>query len=112
MSGRREDRELHWRGVVARQAESGQSVAAFCRQESISAPSFYAWRRKLRGGSAPKSGPENGAPNFLPVRIESKAAAESVRILLPHGVAIDAPGGLDGHALAELLGALRAAQLC
>ena len=111
MGRRRQDRESYWRGVLQRQMDSGLSVARFCRQESVSAPSFYAWRRKL---SSPAEGaaPTGQAANFIPFRIESRAAAESVRILLPHGVSIDAPGGIDRHALADLLGALRAAQLC
>jgi hypothetical protein len=35
-----------------------------------------------------------------------------VRILLPQGASIDAPGGIDRRALVDLLGALREAQLC
>lgn len=38
-----------WRVLVARQAESGLSVAQFCVREGVSAPSFYQWRARLRG---------------------------------------------------------------
>ncbi len=41
-------REAYWRGVLRRQAASGQSVRGFCRLERLSEPSFYAWRRTLR----------------------------------------------------------------
>lgn len=42
-----EQRQSQWRNHLARQAKSGQSVAAFCRAESISKGSFYAWRARL-----------------------------------------------------------------
>lgn len=42
-----EQRQSQWRNHLARQAKSGQSVAAFCRAESLSKGSFYAWRARL-----------------------------------------------------------------
>ena len=39
--------------IMARFAESGLGVAAFCQRESISTSSFYRWR-SLRGGSSPR----------------------------------------------------------
>jgi transposase-like protein len=119
MGRQRKDRELHWRGVLHRQAESGLSVARFCRQESISAPSFYSWRRKLEERDAAAC-PVNhqaddetiSATQLLPVRIESSNQPASVRILLPQGVAIDAPSRIEPGALTDLLRVLREAFLC
>lgn len=119
MGQRRKDRELFWRGVLQRQVESGLNVASFCRQESISAPSFYDWRRKLKerdAGAQPIAAQVEekatlGA-QLLPVRIEGGASAAPVRILLPQGASIEAPGSIDRRALVDLLGALREAQLC
>ena len=37
-----------WRELVARQARSGLSVLAFCRQEQLNAWTFYGWRSRLR----------------------------------------------------------------
>lgn len=114
----RKDRELFWRGVLQRQAESDLSVAGFCRQESISAPSFYAWRRKLREPDLTSSqvhddhAPTVSARQLLPVRIESSASSLPVRILLPRGVSIETSGGMDGELLAELLRVLREAAGC
>jgi transposase-like protein len=115
MGASRKDRELYWRGVLERQAESGLSAAAFCRQESISAPSFYSWRRTLRereAEAASGSLPEREAANFVPVRIAAGSSSQSVRILLPQGASIEASSGVDRGALVELLTALREAQLC
>jgi transposase-like protein len=105
--------------MLQRQSESGLNVANFCRQESISAASFYAWRRKLRMRDTQAAGidvqneqvADLGA-HLLPVRIESGATPFPVRIRLPQGTSIDASGGIDRRALVELLGALREAQLC
>ncbi len=37
-----------WRELMARQARSGLSVQAFCRQEGLKAWTFYGWRSRLR----------------------------------------------------------------
>ena len=42
------EKELRWREIVNRQAESGLSIREFCAKEEVSQPSFYAWRRKFR----------------------------------------------------------------
>ncbi|MGH2443589.1 MAG: IS66 family insertion sequence element accessory protein TnpA [Chloroflexota bacterium] len=39
-----------WRELVSQQAESGLSVAAFCRREEIVTCSFYARRSRVRRG--------------------------------------------------------------
>ena len=40
--------ESHWRELMARHAESGLSVRAFCAREGVSECGFYWWRRELR----------------------------------------------------------------
>ena len=115
MGRRRKDRELHWRGVFDRQSASGLNVAGFCRQESISAPSFYAWRRKLKERAAADDSDAIttvSSGQLLPVRIESSAPPTPVRILLPQGVAIDASSSIDPSVLADLLRTLREATVC
>jgi len=121
MGSRRKDRELHWRRVLKQQAKSGLNVAIFCRQESVSVPSFYAWRRKLadrtaegkRAAKASLAISANRADTSLvPVRIESTESPAPVRILLPHGIAIDAPSNIAPSALRSLLGALREVYRC
>jgi hypothetical protein len=44
---RTEQRESQWRDRMQRHAASGQSVAAFCRSESVSDASFYLRRARL-----------------------------------------------------------------
>jgi transposase-like protein len=52
-------------------------VAEFCREEGVSAPSFYQWRKRL----ARRARPEEAA-GFRPVRLVGSA-----------GVAVQLPGG-------------------
>lgn len=117
MGQRGKDREVYWRGVLQQQAESGLNIAEFCRQQSVSAPGFYAWRRKLKDRDAAKS-PKNGratqvaSRQLLPVRIESTGSPVPLRILLPQGVSIETPGTIDDGALTRLLRVLREATVC
>jgi transposase-like protein len=105
--------------VLQRQVESGLSVAKFCQQESILAPSFYSWKRKLkerdaatRPGDDQSKAAAISTTQLLPVRIEASDLPAAVRVLLPQGVAIDAPSSIDPTALTDLLRALREANLC
>ncbi|QDU92266.1 IS66 family insertion sequence element accessory protein TnpA [Lignipirellula cremea] len=94
--GRRldEDREAFWRDVVERQAESGLTVAAFCRQEQISPPSFFAWRKKLTCREKPR---------FVPVTISAPASAANFEIRLKGGAVVTVPSEFDEASLRRLL---------
>jgi hypothetical protein len=48
-----------WRARLKRQQASGLTVAEFCRQEGVSAGSFFAWKRKLL--DPPPAGPRQKA---------------------------------------------------
>jgi hypothetical protein len=51
MCQRRQENGLFWEFVLCEHAESGLSVAEFCRQEGVSQASFYQWRKKLSAES-------------------------------------------------------------
>ena len=62
-----------WRERLKRQAESGLTVEAFCKEEGVSTSVFYRWQRHLRdasattaepaaGGASPRSGKIRGGP--------------------------------------------------
>jgi chemotaxis methyl-accepting protein methylase len=46
-----------WRAVLARFAESGLTVQAFCQREVINVTSFYRWRSMLSGAQDELSSP-------------------------------------------------------
>lgn len=115
MRGPSPEREAYWRGMMARQVESGLNAAQFCQRENLSAPSFYLWKRKLRerdaGGAL--SGQENdGQPaptRFVPVRIESHQADllnSAIRIRWPSGVHLEIPLSAGRDTIDQLLRSL------
>ncbi len=63
--------EARWRGLIAEQQASGQSVAAFCRERGLRDGPFYEWKKRLR--------PQEAEP-FVAVEI---AAAETSVTPLP-----------------------------
>lgn len=84
------EKEEFWRLAVAEQHQSGLTVSEFCRQQSLSQPSFYAWRRKLiqRDQHATTDSP------LVPVTVVSDPAETvtgkpSLKIRLPGGIIID-----------------------
>jgi hypothetical protein len=43
-----EEERTRWRGLLAEQKESGQSVAVFCRGRGLREWQFYEWKKRLR----------------------------------------------------------------
>jgi transposase len=110
------ERERRWRGIIQRQAASGMSIRAFCRQGKRKESAFYYWRAELRRRDKPNrpkpadaSGPATAA--FVPVVVSDPMHHDSVgiEILLPGGARVRVAGGVDREALAGVLAALRQA---
>lgn len=92
-----------WQERLRRFDRSQMTVAQFCRNEGISQPSFYQWKKKLRqhsGDAKPK--PTATGVQFMPLRLTAdsghhvapksgeqvKPALASTTIELPGGVRI------------------------
>lgn len=41
-------KEAYWRGQFERQSASGLSIRRWCRENGVSEPTYYVWRRELR----------------------------------------------------------------
>lgn len=90
------DPRLHalWRQRLARQADSGLTIARFCRQEGILTSNFHAWKRRLQLGEAVPTRlarPDSTAPAaFLPVTVTLPRplgqGAVPIEAELPNGV--------------------------
>jgi hypothetical protein len=48
MRQRKAEAWTKWRGLVAEQKQSGQDVAAFCRERGLRSGQFFARKKRLR----------------------------------------------------------------
>ena len=71
-----------WQQRLARFPQSQLTIAAFCRQEGVSAPSFYLWRKRLALSAPAKQEYSESPTGFRPVRLLPSA-----------GVSVELPGG-------------------
>ena len=92
-----------WQERLRRFDESQATVAQFCADEGISQPSYYHWRRKLRG-PATKALPisTDAAARFVPVALHtSPDTPEHVPQATTHApratATIELPGGIRIH---------------
>lgn len=126
-------KERFWRRVVERWRRAGISIRAFCRRESLSEPSFYAWRRELRRRDQEKAFgkprswrrelqrhdqekiPVQARPGFMAV--QSRPAFVPVRVAAPSpfleivvtaGRVLRVPPGFDRATLEQVLTVLEA----
>lgn len=89
-----QERQAQWHALLSRQAQSGLSVAAFCKREGIPPQTFYWWRARL-GAPAGRAEPA-GAPaaGFLDLGAlvapdgRDERAALDIRLELPGGIVL------------------------
>ena len=89
-----------WRRVVSEQGQSGQSVAAFCRERQLRPSHFYWWKKQLQASPAPK---------FVEVKWATAAPSPTlagdprVDVLLRNGRTLRVAPGFDADLLRSLL---------
>lgn len=79
-----------WRERLLRFPTAGLTVKEFCRQEGISTPAFYAWRKRLGSRPAAKSGSRPPAPAFQALQVIATPTA-TLTVQFPSGIRIDLP---------------------
>jgi hypothetical protein len=52
MGQQKQEEWVRWRGLLAEQRGSGQSIAVFCRERGLRAWQFYEWKKRLRPAEA------------------------------------------------------------
>ena len=87
-SASRETPRQAWRDRLDRFGDSRLTVAAFCRRESVSVPSFYYWKRQLEGDRV-----ATDSPRLLPVCLT--ASPTPVELSLPGGLVVRLNPGCD-----------------
>ena len=106
------DKEQFWRGKVRQFRSSGLSVRAFCEEQGLSQPSFYAWRRTLAAR-------DEAAVRFVPVQVTTPQpqvltlddSAGAVELVLGGGRRLRIGPGFDGPTLTRLLALLEESRL-
>ena len=94
-----------WRALVSEQSQSGQTVAAFCRDRGIRDSQFYDWKKRVREGEAAK---------FVEVKVkpsseQRRPAPErypAIEIRLSTGRSLLVEPGFDASHLRALLAVL------
>ena len=99
------EKELYWREILNRQADSGLSIRKFCTKEAVSEPSFYAWRKKLKtretGGTRLRmEQPDNGRL-FVPLKLLDASA--TLEIIHPLGYRVQVTGDVNPAALRQVI---------
>ncbi len=119
------DSAAWWREIVRNQAQSGMSVAAYCRRSRVPQSSFYAWRRKLgdmgfspAGHMGVPPAARRDASTFAAVRVtprtvvagsqpyDAASEAGALEVRLAGGRCIVVRAGFDRATLLALLEAL------
>jgi len=96
MSKVQAERREFWQQWIAKQAQSGQSVRAFCRERGIGEHSFYMWRQRLR---------EETPVRFALVETRPLAEPAMLELLLTSGDRLRIPA--DPNTLRLVFGVLR-----
>jgi transposase-like protein len=105
-------KERFWRETLGQQADSGQSIRAFCRDRQLTESAFYFWRRELRERKTQKKDDAKAGTLFVPIVAESvaEASVSPIEMVLPSGAVLRlSSGGVT--AAAELISAVEA-RLC
>ena len=98
----REERAKHWRTIHEKQAESGLSAAAFCREHNISVHQFHWWRGRFK-----KEEIQDKKSSFLQlIPFSIKSQRSGVRIRLRGEVFIEVDQGFDPRTLREVIEAV------
>ena len=107
---RSQQREQFWRRIVSGQPRSGLSVAAWCGEHGVSAPSFYVWRKRLtgqrRGAVVGNAERKLHREQLLPVEIIPSPADENASVLeieLPSQVRVRVRAGCELEFLRQVL---------
>lgn len=107
------EKQQFWRLVFEEHAKSGLSVRAFCRQESLSEPSFYSWRRTIRdselicNGELPSPAQKHGLVPVRVVQAPPDASHQGIEIVTPENMLVRLPGDCSTEMIGRVLTALR-----
>ena len=107
------EQQQFWQMVMETFKSSGLSVRNFCKQEGLSEPTFYSWRKKLAKSDEPKKDKPKDAKSsaFIEVAMPSEKPC-SLEFILSSGNTLRISSHANCKTLTNVLSALCEAGLC
>jgi hypothetical protein len=105
MAGRRQRGRL-WERRVARWRASGLSMAAYCRQHSLSYWMFVRWRQRIERAVTPTT-----PLTLIPV-VAPTPSGGAITIRLADGIGIEVEPGFDAGVLSAVMRTLQTSSSC
>ena len=107
------DRRQFWHRTVKRWKSSGLSVRQFCRNEGLSEPTFYSWRKEVTGRTTRRSSAKRTrrASTFIEVSLPDAGPAP-LELVLRGGAILRIAPGTDTALFQHVLSILQEAGLC
>jgi transposase-like protein len=107
------DQQQFWQMVLETFKTSTLSVRQFCKQEGLTEPTFYAWRKKLAENNESAKGQKKDLPSqsFIEVAMPREDAS-FLELILASGNSLRIPHGIESKTLTDVISALSKAGLC
>jgi hypothetical protein len=104
MNERREQAWAKWRGLVAEQEQSGQSVAAFCQNRELPRSQLIYWKRRLREAERAPFVEVQLAQSGAEPRARARAlGSPTIEVRLKNGRSLMVAASFDARHLRALL---------
>jgi hypothetical protein len=97
----KEEQSARWRNLIDKQADSGLSGAAFCREHRINQDRFYHWRRRFQSETTANSS------SFVQLVPYQKNSSSGIRIHLSKDISVEVQQGFHPGTLREVLEIVR-----
>ena len=107
------DQRQFWQLAIEAWQASELSVRQFCKQEGLSEPSFYAWRKRLKKPADAEPNHSMDCPQkpFIQVSLPDTSVG-GIEFVLSSGHTLRIPVGVDPQTLTAVLSALGEVGLC
>ena len=102
------ERRRFWEMAIETWRSSGLPLRQFCRQEGLSEPTFYSWRKKL-SPDKPKKVPEKSG--FVEVSLPA-GNSTPLELVFNSGSVLRISPSTESELLTRVIGVLREAGLC
>ena len=107
------DQRQFWQMVLETFQSSGLSVRQFCKQEGLSEPAFYSWRKKLIKRDEPKKGKQKDMSSSAFIKVAMpKNKSFVLELVLSSGSILRISSGTDSQTLSNIISVLHQVGLC